>query len=221
MQQSVDMRKFIDYESVRKSIVYRLISRERNSGLLEDIPHIDFLDMAVIFCCLVSQHERGNSTLLIHNVHLKLWDVTVEKLYQAARENTQELESYEIRNMLDVLCEIWEEEDPESFDYGQCVEEFKDSETMYVLSNKTRVDGAVCILYPNLVRDFAEAVGSSFYIIPASVHEVLLLPAENLEERDLLKSMISEVNNTEVSPEEILSYSLYYYDKVEGKITKL
>ena len=33
--------------------------------------------------------------------------------------------------------------------------------------------------------------------------------------------MIREINDTQVSPEEILSYSLYYYDREEGKIIML
>lgn len=221
MQQNVDMKKFMDYESVRKTIVYRLINRERNSGLLEDIPHVDFLDMAVTFHSLVSQNERGSTTILIHNTHLKLWDVTVEKLYQAAEENTQELEPYEIMAMEEVLRKIMEEECPESSGCDEHMTGFKDNVPMYVLSNKSRVGGAACILYPDLARDFAESVNSSFYIIPSSVHEVLLLPAENHDEGQMISSIIEEVNNTEVSSEEILSYSLYYYDKAAGKINKL
>ena len=92
---------------------------------------------------------------------------------------------------------------------------------MYVLSNQRRVEGAACMLYPNLVRDFAEAVGSSFYIIPSSVHELLLLPTAHLEESSEIKNMIKEINDSQVSAEEILSYSLYLYDKEERKIMKL
>lgn len=92
---------------------------------------------------------------------------------------------------------------------------------MYVLSNKSRVDGAACMLYPNLIQDFAEAIQSSFYIIPSSIHELLLLPTRHLEESQEIKSMIREINDTQVSAEEILSYSLYLYDKEERRILKI
>ncbi len=144
----------------------------------------------------------------------------MEKLYQAAKENTQRIQKYEIKSMSEVLCEITRAENPEGVDENS-EESFSDSVPMYVLSNQRRVEGAACMLYPNLVRDFAEAVGSSFYIIPSSVHELLLLPTAHLEESSEIKNMIREINDTQVSTEEILSYSLYLYDKDERKIMKL
>ena len=216
VNQSVDMRYFLDYERVKDRIVYKLINTEKNKELLEDLPHIEFLDLSIVFQCMVAQEDIGTASILIHNVHLKLWDISVEKLYQAAKENTQRLQKYEIKSMSEVLGEITRAENPE---YRE--EAFSDNVPMYVLSNQRRVEGAACMLYPNLVRDFAEAVGSSFYIIPSSVHELLLLPTAHLEESCEIKNMIKEINDTQVSAEEILSYSLYLYDKEERKIMKL
>lgn len=220
VNQNIDMRYFLDYERVKDSVVYKLINTEKNKELLEDIPHIEFLDLAIVFQCMVAQEDIGTASILIHNVHLKLWDVSVEKLYQAAKENTQRIHKYEIKSMSEVLCEVARVENPEAFDENS-EETFSDSIPMYVLSNKRRVEGAACMLYPNLVQDFAEAIGSSFYIIPSSVHELLLLPTTHLDESGEIKNMIKEINDTQVSAEEILSYSLYLYDKEERKIMKL
>lgn len=221
VNQSVDMRFFLNYESVKGSVVYKLVNTEKNKELLEDIPHIEFLDLSIVFQCMVAQEELGTASILIHNVHMKLWDVTVEKLYKAAKENTQRLQKYEIKSMAEVLREIMSAEETGECGCDDCMEDFPDSVPMYVLSNRSRVEGAACILYPNLVRDFAEAVGSSFYIIPSSVHEVLLLPAEDDGESAEIKRMIREINDTQVGMEEILSYSLYFYDKEEGKVIRL
>ena len=214
----VDMRKFLSYDRVRETIVYKLVSTGKNRELLEDIPHVDLMDLSIIFQCLVSREEQEMATILVHNVHMKLWDVTTEELHAAAEENTWKLLPYEIKSMTEVLCEIMREEDADSADLA---EEFSDSVPMYVLSNKNRVEGAACMLYPGLIRDLADKFGKSFYIIPSSVHEVLILPTEDTEECAEIKSMIREINDTQVSPEEILSYSLYYYDREEGKIIML
>lgn len=221
VNQSVDMRCFLNYESVKHHIVYKLVNTEKNKTLLEDIPHVGFLDLSIVFQCLVAQEDIGTASILIHNVHMKLWDISVEELYRAAKENTQRLQKYEIKSMADVLYEIRMAEDSEEFDDDDCIPELSDSVPMYVLSNKSRVDGAACMLYPNLIRDFAEAIGSSLYIIPSSIHELLLLPAGHEEESREIKRMIREINDTQVSTEEILSYSLYFYDREEGKIIKL
>lgn len=217
----VDKNKFLSYDNVREGIVYKLINTEKNRELLEDVPHIEFMDLSIVFQCIVSQEEFGTASILVHNVHMKLWDVAKEDLYRVAEENTQKLMPHEIKSMAEVLCEIMKSEDPEGYDHEEEMEQFSDSVPMYVLSNKNRVEGAACILYPNLVRDFADKVGSSLYIIPSSIHELLLLPTDNEEGSAEIKSMIREINDTQVSEEEILSYSLYYYDREEGKITRI
>ncbi len=221
VNQSVDMRYFLNYESVRRCVVYKLVNTEKNRELLEDVPHIEFLDLSIVFQCMIAQEDLGKASILIHNVHMKLWDVSVENLYQAAKENTQRLQRYEIKSMTEVLYEIMSEDGQDACGCNDCMAECTGSIPMYVLSNKSRVEGAACILYPNLVEDFAEAIGSSYYIIPSSVHEVLLLPAEHEEESAEIKNMIREINDTQVGKEEILSYSLYFYDREEGKIIRL
>lgn len=221
VNQSVDMRYFLNYESVKERVIYKLVNTEKNKELLEDVPHIEFLDLSIIFQCLVAQEDLGRASILMHNVHLKLWEVSVDTLYQAAKENTQRLQEYEIKGITEVLRDIMCAEEVENIADEDCISAFSGSVPMYVLSNKNRVEGAACMLYPNLIRDFAEAIQSSFYIIPSSIHELLLLPTEHLEESQEIKHMIREINDTQVSVEEVLSYSLYLYDKEEQRIRKL
>ena len=92
---------------------------------------------------------------------------------------------------------------------------------MYVLSNKARVQGAACILYPGILKDFAAAIRSDFYILPSSIHEVILLPAQGEEDREALKQMVREVNASQVEREEVLSDSVYYFDREQNKLQVL
>ena len=84
---------------------------------------------------------------------------------------------------------------------------------VYILTNSKKVNGASCILYKNLLRNFACEKNENFYIIPSSIHEVLLVPESQGLKMDELKSMVQEVNDTELDREEILSYSVYYYNR--------
>jgi hypothetical protein len=47
------------------------------------------------------------------------------------------------------------------------------------------------------------------------------VPSEDTYEADDIRNMIREINDTQVKVEEILSYSLYYFDKAQGKLTKV
>ncbi len=220
IDQSVDMRYFLNYEKVKQRIVYKLINTEKNKELLNDIPHIEFLDLSIVFQYLVTQEDLGMAAILIHNVHQKLWEVSIEDLYQAAKENTHTLLEYEIKSMSEVLCEIREEEGLEESDDDYMME-ISGSVPMYVLSNKQRVEGAACMLYSDLLHHFSDKIGKSFFIIPSSIHELLLLPADHDVEDLEVKRMIKEINDTQVSAEEILSYSLYFYDRQSEEVVRL
>lgn len=221
VNRSVDMKEFLNYESVKKGIVYKLINTAKNRELLEDVPHVEFLDLSVVFQYLIHNERFGTASILIHNAHLKLWNVSAEELYQVADANTQRLQKYEIQSVKDVIGELLDKDGINETDDMEYMRESDDNVPMYVLSNKNRVGGAACILYDGLLADFAAALGGSFYVIPSSVHEVLLLPADNTDEKDEIKEMIREINDTQVETEEILSYSLYFFDKNAGKLKKL
>ncbi len=84
--------------------------------------------------------------------------------------------------------------------------EISDSVPMYVLTNKQKVNGASCMLYPDLICQFSDRIGKNLFIIPSSVHELLLLPADHKDEASEIRCMIREINDTQVRVEEILSY---------------
>lgn len=222
---SVEIRQFLEYENVKDSIVYRLINTEMNRELLDDLPHMEFLDLSVVFCCLVMEEVDNSAFIWIHNIHMKLWDVTVEELYRAASENTQQLEKPEIMNIEEILYDVLPEEGFSLNKNDRSMEEEPAGNNnatatvpMYVLSSRKRLQGAACMLYPDLLRKIADRMDSSYYIIPSSIHELLLIPAAGFADRDELKAMICEINDTHVAPEERLSYSLYGYDKKENKV---
>lgn len=217
----VNMRDFLDYEAVRSNIVYNLINTERNRELLIDMPHMDFFDMSVVFRCLLEQGKFCSKCFYIYNVHMKLWGVSIEELYEIAEVNTQRIEGSEIKNMMEIIGDIEEEENPEEFNRDSYMSKFSDNVPMYVLSNKNWIEGASCMLYPNLLRDFADRIGSSFYIIPSSIHELIIIPTENLADRKMIEEMLKECNDTQINQEEILSYSLFWYSRENEKMSIL
>lgn len=216
--QQVDMRLFLNFSSIKDSIVYSLINTERNRELLEDLPHMDFMDLSIVFQSMLVSAGYGTASILIHNVHLKLWDVTISDLLKAAEKNTPQLMGYELKSMKDVLREIMESEQPEEADSDAYMAGIVSSVPMYVLSNRCRINGAACLLYPALFDDICESLDSSFYLIPSSIHEVLIPPPDNTNDSAKIREMIKEINDTQVAAEEILSYSLYFYDREENRL---
>ena len=74
------------------------------------------------------------------------------------------------------------------------------------------------MLYPGVLKEMADRIGGDFFIIPSSVHEVILLPDTDKGLNEALKQLIWEVNRTKVAPEEVLSDALYRYDRANGRV---
>lgn len=198
--ESVSVSFFTDINLVQHHIIYRVVNYEKNLSLLKDIPYLPYLDLAIIFYCLIPIERFSNATILIHNQHMEHWQITVDDLFAMAKKNTPLLLNYECKSMESILFE--ETDLP-----GSTLDH------IYVLTNKQRLYGACCILYPNLLQQIADRIHSDFYILPSSIHEVILLPAKNCQELSEMSAMVNDVNTSEVLPEEILSDKAYYYSR--------
>lgn len=210
----IDISFFTDYDKVKSRIILKLVNYERNRTLLSSVPHYRFLDLAVVFHCLLNSGSYGNATILIHNHHLPYWNITRDDLYALAMQNTPRLMRYDLRDMTEVLHGLFPEEEAFSLHKGTdalC--------PMYVLSNEQKLYGSSCILYDNLLQSFASRLGCDFYILPSSVHEVLLIPADDRTSCLELSAMVKDVNSSQLSREEILSDHVYYFSRESGQIT--
>lgn len=220
-KENVDMSFFKDFEQVKERICYRLISAERNQELLSKIPHMEYLDLAICFYYSYQGEALGSGSILIYDSHMKMWDTTTEELYELAQQNTSRLFPDEWNAMETIIRELMAEqgeEVAELFPDEEEEAEFFEQLPMLILSNENRVYGASCLLYPGVLSTLADSRGQNLYIIPSSIHEVIVLPDSGKENADRLRRMIAEVNTTQVEPEEILSDNLYYYDRLLKQI---
>lgn len=206
---SIDMGGFLNYASAKEQIVYKLVNTEKNRELLENIPHVPFHDLSIVFEYFVSQGDKGSISILIRNEYMNAWNADTEELYRTASINTPLLRKYELKSMGEVLCEL-----EDKMDFGDPC----GISPMYVLQNESKVMGAACILYPNLLSDFAAACKSDLFIIPSSIHETLILPYADPSESEEIKKMIRDINRTQVAAEEVLSDNLYIYEKSTNEL---
>lgn len=198
----LDMEFFKEFERVRDRICYRLIRRRGNEELLEKIPYVEFLDLAICFFYSYVGKELGKGRIPIYESHLDMWGVGIKELMSLAGKNTPRLYPGNLHSMEDILKEC------EDYEEG----EFPADSKLEVLTNSDRVYGAACVLYPGMLEKIAGKRKKGFYIIPSSVHEVLILAETGSENIPEIRKIICEANRCVVSREEILSDNLYYYD---------
>lgn len=206
---------FTDYELIRRHIAYRIINYEKNKELLKTVPYVRYLDLAIVFYCLLHLTESGNATILIHKSHLKLWQITAEQLYEQACQTTPLLLPYDFRNITSLLSELGGSAQASRPDMAKTASFCP----MYVLTNSQKLYGAGCMLYPGLLESISEKLDQDLYILPSSIHEMILLPAMNRSYSEELADMVAEINRTELAADEILSDQVYYYSRTDQTLS--
>ncbi len=230
-----DFNFFQDYERVKNKICYKLINYEMNRELLDDVPYLKFLDLAIVCHCIIINDFMGSGSVLIHRNHVSEWGIEDERLFQDAKNNMSRMFPVEMKNITDIIRDMFISDKNDALyktnieshnDIAQCfsnqLEEMKKSSIqMYVLTNKSKMNGASCILYENVMEEIALLFEKDIYILPSSIHEVILIPQNDDVDEVCLSRMVNEVNQTQLKTEEILSNHAYLYKKDLKQILSL
>lgn len=204
-----------DFKMCRTRIIYRLVSREQNREILENMPYIPFWDLAITFHLVISINDRYMQSLKISKDIQEKWGVSVEQLFKMAKKNTEKLlpaKVSELRQMVSAYA------DPEEL---MAEKELTNEEKidMIVVSNELGINGAAAILYEGVIEKLAEDYKSDLYLLPSSIHEMIVVPALDRTLYDFLEEMVKNINEQYVEKEEILSNRVYIYQREEKKFT--
>lgn len=227
------------FEKAKDHIVMKLINTELNKQLLKDVPNFPFHDMSVVFFYLIEGGEGGNASILINNTHMEAWKTDPDTLYEIALKNAPVMLPAKLHKMDSLMRNIFLDDIRRKFKNGvlNCPLEYDPTNDswmenlademlemmkngcesrIYVLTNREKYFGASCLLYDNVLKDCAKQTGGGFYILPSSVHELILVPDKMADDVDSLSRMVREVNDTQVEDDEILGYSIYHYEPVDN-----
>lgn len=186
------MEHFNDFDWIKKRLVANLVNTELNKELLKDVPNVLKADLSVVFRIKVTSEEAGEGSILVRNEHLAIWGATVNDLMAAASDK---------RNT-----------------FMRPVFDARFAPAMYVLTNESKLHGAAVLLNEKFMREFAEQFNKSLVILPSSVHEVIAVPTDVIDEATLnnFEEMVRSVNTTQLREDEVLSNHPYVYD-IESK----
>ncbi|MCI5944017.1 MAG: DUF5688 family protein [Eubacterium sp.] len=190
-----------DFSCIKDKVIYRLINYEKNRGLLKECPFLPLHDLAVSFRWLAFQDSVGISTSLITNREMELWGITVQELLLYASENTPRLFPERVMSM-EFYMKKCSAPEPVIFP----------GFPMYVMTNEQQINGASVMLYEGIFRRFTRVHPSDYYILPSSIHELILVPANEVHVPEELFDIVKNANDTVVSQDDYLSDSVYFYD---------
>lgn len=217
-----------NYEEAKKHLALRCCNLPNNISYLEDKPYRMITgDIAAYLIVnigdLISNISEGIATTSVTHSLLKNWGVSFEEAYGDALNNG--FQPY-IGNIGDMLDEMYsnEPDNPEmqedffSKDFMQPLEAYELIQhmslglpSMFVISNPKRIGGGSILAYPEALKMLSDFFAMDLMVLPSSIHEILVVPYESLdiEEISSMSMMVTEVNETSVAEEDILSSTAY------------
>lgn len=200
------MRKISKAEMLDR-VTGQMVNKAANAGMLMKVPHKTVLDLALVYRVTLQESECETASFLANHALCAHCGVSVEELDNAASANMAR-EGYKARTMESVMKEMGALPD-QALD-GEC--------PMRIITNSRRLYGAAVMAHPEYFGALSEKIGNDLYILPSSIHEVIVVPAEKMRP-DELRRMVMEVNKSELDKEEFLSDNVYRYARKTGRMT--
>ena len=184
---------------------------ENEDAILRDVGN----NFALKICFRVDEDDTYLGMIQLNRTLAKIFnlplggmaDAALAAAEAAAPATFQGLHSF----MLDSRRGIF----PESPLLSEVRKEDVDPFEIYILSSTIRTYGASALYYPGVQEKISKLVGGSYYVLPCSVHEVLILPDINSSgglDAGSLSSIVKLVNDQELQESDLLSYRVLYYD---------
>lgn len=204
----------LNYQECKNKIFPTLINYAWNRELLETMPHIRMQDLAMVFAV-----NQENSRVYINSDIQKKWQgISSERLYQDAMHNSKEFNQPTILSMEDILMQFLSGEEKEMFQKQPGKMDF------LILTNQERSYGAFYIEQPEVRDELYQRMGE-YYVLPSSLHEVILISCRDIErtfpgmgkaeQACELQQMVREINACNVAQEDRLSDHIYRFDGKE------
>lgn len=207
---NIDADYLMDWNQVKQWIRCRLVNTEKNMVLLAGMPHREILDLSVVYYVQIALSGGTAGIVHINNEYMKLWDVDEGILYDEAWKNMREADDAEYDSIANVIGRSLGIEVQETGLPGKQI---------YVLSNQKKLYGAVYMLNQDKMMKIAEDICSDLWIIPSSVHESIIIPSGRNEHAAELAQIVREINDTELSEDEVLSCHVYHFSRKNGEIS--
>lgn len=183
-----------------------VINADMNRELLKTVPHnIVAGNLAEVARFKVKSDAESDSSFLITNEHLRHLRMLSDEVLEIAHKNTENQE-YRLQNLYKLTLDMMSDKESR----GIFEDEYTD-EGVYVITNKTNHDGANVIASDRILKEVSEKIDSSFYALPSSRHELILVPDKFNVDPKYLVQMVREVNQT-LKQKDFLSDDIYYYN---------
>ena len=204
---SADQQEILCWEKCKDKVLPKLINAERNQERLKNLVHRKHLDLAEIYCTKMTVGDSQQGYVEVTCEMLEEWGIDQETLKRQAADNMK-AQGYQLYSMKEMLGSFM----PTEPDAGTGMD------SLQILTNREGILGAAILANPELLKEVIGDKMGDCYLLPSSVHELIVCPVEAWMDVEDLQEVVVEVNKTLVKEEEILSNSVYEFHTSDGTI---
>ena len=199
--------EMVTKENVLAHVHRSLVNRDLNREAMKETPHEAFMDMEIMYRAIWHEPGMDDFSVLVTQVAMENLGITMEELREAADRNDAE-GWYMLKPLGAFVNEELGIEDDSMF-----------GATMLIATNRAMHFGAAAMTQIELFGRAAERARKDLYILPSSIHELVVFPADGVEAQTL-KRMVMDINESQVDAQDILGCSVYKYSRETGTITR-
>lgn len=217
-----------NYDKVKEYLGVKIVNTRANRKELPGIPHRNTEDLSLVPVLKFPLPEQGAyGSSKISNEMMEHWGVDVDTLIGQAWENEEKGDPPVLRGLGEYMGEtVFGCRTENNLLNAQNPASGRADETVYMLSNRSRINGAVYFASPETMEKVSVVFPEGFFIVPSSVHEILIVPKDkDVQEVERIPKemgrLLRNINQSYVERDEILSDRIYEYDKESGKIRQV
>lgn len=212
---SIDIDWLKDWDKVKDRLYCMVINTHMNKERLKKIPHRSLLDLSVVYYVKIDVVFSSGIVVLTHD-NAEIYKKTEEELYSQAMANTvkQEVSFKNINAVLFGNTQI----NSDAVDDVQIKSDTADDIPMYVLDNKEHFMASVQILNGDFPKNIGGQLNDDYYILPSSLHELIVVPVKAGIEVSYLRHMVKDINKRSVEYDDRLSDNVYRYYREKEEV---
>lgn len=194
-------KSLFDVDFVKEHVIPVLVNTEKNQKSLESVVSREIFDLSLIYKIEVSQdNDDERYSIAVTKALASTLNLSEKDLWESAWANVELSDT--------PICEVLRKMGVANLE--------SEITPMRVLSTEGGCSGAIAMLVDSVLQGVSLEYGTDLFIIPSSIHEVLAIPCGDPDaEVSEIRRMIHEVNDGVISPEDVLSYNAYWYDRFE------
>lgn len=210
----IDVEDYQNWENIKGRIVPQLVSMRKNCVNMEHLVHrpVEGTDLAVIYHIM---QDMGclKGSIKISNEMLEKWGVDLNRIHGKAFHNMNTLLTPQIVELGPKT------EDGGSPEVYTRLPEYMDRDSIYVFTNQERFYGASTIMASGILSKIAERLQCSFYLLPLTVDDMMIIPQTEDENVEELHKIVLGYNICAETEETMLSDQVYFYDGIKRELS--